>query len=96
MGTTMLELTYVAATSRLERLGPRERQVLQLVAHGQSGSAIARQLGLTPEEAEAVTRRVFDKLGLVPSAHLGRRVLAVLTLRQARDVARDVARAEAG
>ena len=79
----MLELTYVAATSRLDRLGIQERQVLQLIAHGQSDAAIGRQLGLSPLATEEICTQVFDKLGLVPSAYLSRRVLAVLTLRQA-------------
>lgn len=87
----MLELTYVAATSRLDRLGIKERQVLQLIAHGQSDAAIGRQLGLSPRATEEISSRVFDKLGLVPSAYLSRRVLAVLTLRQAPARARDAA-----
>ncbi|MEV5000644.1 hypothetical protein [Nocardioides sp. LML1-1-1.1] len=80
----MLELTYVAATSRLDRLGHQERRVLQLIAHGQSDAAIGRQLGLSLRATEETCRRVFDTLGLVPSPYLDRRVLAVLTLRQAR------------
>ncbi len=87
----MLELTYVAATSRLDRLGIQERQVLQLIAHGQSDAAIGRQLGLSPQATEEICTRVFDKLGLVPSAYVSRRVLAVLTLRQAPTRARDKA-----
>ncbi|NYI45218.1 DNA-binding NarL/FixJ family response regulator [Nocardioides aromaticivorans] len=79
----MLELTYVAATSRLDRLGIQERQVLQLIAHGQSDAAIGRQLGLSPLATEEISTRIFDKLGLEPSPYLSRRVLAVLTLRQA-------------
>ncbi|HWJ11715.1 MAG TPA: LuxR C-terminal-related transcriptional regulator [Nocardioides sp.] len=79
----MLELTYVAATSRLDRLGIQERQVLQLIAHGQSEAAIGRQLGLSPSATQEICTRVFDKLGLVPSPYVDRRVLAVLTLRQA-------------
>lgn len=87
----MLELTYVAATSRLDQLGIKERQVLQLIAHGQSDAAIGRQLGLSAGATEEICARIFDKLGLVPSAYLSRRVLAVLTLRQAPSRARDAA-----
>ena len=87
----MLELTYVAATSRLDRLGIQERQVLQLIAHGQSDAAIGRQLGLSPRATEEISTRIFEKLGLEPSPYLSRRVLAVLTLRQAPARARDAA-----
>lgn len=79
----MLELTYIAATSRLDRLGHQERRVLQLIAHGQSEAAIGRQVGLSPRATAETCRRIFDTLGLVPSPYLDRRVLAVLTLRQA-------------
>lgn len=87
----MLELTYIAATSRLDRLGIQERQVLQLIAHGQSETAIGRQLGLGPDATAELCTRVFDKLGLTPTAYVSRRVLAVLTLRQAPSRARDAA-----
>ncbi|GAA4082504.1 LuxR C-terminal-related transcriptional regulator [Nocardioides kongjuensis] len=78
----MLELTYLAATSRLDRLGIRERQVLRLIALGQSESAIAAQLGLSPETTAALCSGVFRTLGLRPTPYLSKRLLAVLTLRQ--------------
>ncbi|WP_182378829.1 LuxR C-terminal-related transcriptional regulator [Nocardioides sp. WS12] len=86
MTTTMMDLgaTYVAATSRLDRLSRRERQVLHQIAMGQSNAGIAAQLCLSRKTVEALCSHIFDKLELEPSQHLNRRVLAVLTLLQAR------------
>ncbi|TNM38589.1 hypothetical protein FHP29_15265 [Nocardioides albidus] len=78
----MLELTYAAAC-RLGALGRRERQVLRLIALGQSESSVAAHLGLSAETASSLCAEVFRALGLTPTAYLDRRLLAVLTLRQA-------------
>lgn len=77
-----LGATYVAATSRLDRLSRRERHVLHQIALGQSEAGIAAQLCLPHTTVEALCSQVFDKLDLQPSPHLDRRVLAVLTLLQ--------------
>lgn len=63
----------------LDRLTPREREVLTLMAEGRSNAAIAGRLFLS---ASAVTKHIasiFDKLGLAASGEDNRRVLAVLT-----------------
>ncbi|WP_257428516.1 LuxR C-terminal-related transcriptional regulator [Nocardioides carbamazepini] len=79
---TTIELTSVAA-DRLDRLSHRQRQVLELVALGQSEAAIAAQLVLRPETVATLCAEVFRTLGLTPSLHLDRRLLAILTLGQA-------------
>ncbi|MCX6399688.1 MAG: LuxR C-terminal-related transcriptional regulator [Propionibacteriales bacterium] len=79
-----LELSYIAATSRVDLLTHRERAVLQKIALGQSDAAISAQLGLPLGEVTSLVAGIFDKLGLVPTPYLSRRVLAALTLRQAR------------
>lgn len=55
--------------SPLERLSEREREVLQLVAEGNSSSAIADKLSLSPKTVESYRSRLMGKLGLsdVPS-----------------------------
>jgi DNA-binding NarL/FixJ family response regulator len=75
-----LEATYHAATTRLDRLTRREREVLDLIASGHSNSGIASQLYLSLKSVEGLCTQIFMKLDLEPSAHLNRRVLAVLTL----------------
>ena len=66
------------ANERVERLTPREREVLELVAQGRSNAAIASQLGLTEKTVERHIAGMFTKLDLPPAADQHRRVLAVL------------------
>ncbi|GAA1514466.1 response regulator transcription factor [Nocardioides humi] len=79
---TTIERTTFAA-DRLDRLTPREREVLQLIARGHSNSGVATQLCVSLKTVEALCSQIFLKLDLIPSQHLNRRVLAVLTLLQA-------------
>jgi DNA-binding NarL/FixJ family response regulator len=62
----------------LERLTPREREVLALMAEGRSNSAIAEQLVLTVGAVEKHVASILTKLRLPPSDSDHRRVLAVL------------------
>lgn len=50
--------------SRLDRLTPRERQVLDQVADGLTNKAIARQLDISPGTVKAHVERVIAKLGV--------------------------------
>lgn len=43
-------------------LTPRERQILELIAEGQSNKAIARRLGLGPETVKTHMKNIFNKL----------------------------------
>jgi DNA-binding NarL/FixJ family response regulator len=45
-------------------LTPREREVLQLVAAGESNKGIARLLGLSPHTVKRHVARMLDRLGL--------------------------------
>jgi DNA-binding NarL/FixJ family response regulator len=67
----------------LERLSPRERDVLSHMAEGLSNQGIADALFVTPAAVEKHVTGIFNKLelGHEPSAH--RRVLAVLKLLRA-------------
>jgi DNA-binding CsgD family transcriptional regulator len=72
------------AREGLERLTPREREVLELIARGMSNAAICEQLHLSVKTVEPVVSTIFTKLGLSPDAGSNRRVLAVLAFLQAR------------
>lgn len=62
----------------LDRLTPREREVLELMAAGNSNSGIAERLVITQRAVEKYVSSVFDKLGLPSTGSESRRVLAVL------------------
>ncbi|MDT9699861.1 response regulator transcription factor [Streptomyces sp. P17] len=73
-------LTRRAADDRrpLDRLTPREREVLELMAQGRSNAAIAGQLVVTERAISKHTSNIFAKLDLEVSDDDNRRVLAVL------------------
>ena len=48
----------------LDRLTPREREVLQLVAEGQTNRMIAQKLGLSPKTVDSHRTNLMRKLGL--------------------------------
>jgi DNA-binding NarL/FixJ family response regulator len=62
----------------LERLTPREREVLELMASGTSNQGIADRLVITVRAAEKYVSSIFDKLGIPSTRQESRRVLAVL------------------
>jgi len=63
----------------LERLTPREHEVLGQMAQGRSNGAIARDLVVTERAIEKHVTSIFSKLGLSAADDGHRRVLAVLT-----------------
>ena len=84
-GGTALDPEVVAqllARSRqrdpLERLSPRETEVLALMAEGRTNPAIARALVVSDKAVEKHVGNIFLKLDLPPAADDHRRVLAVL------------------
>ena len=62
----------------LDRLTPREREVLGQMAQGRSNGAIARDLVVTERAIEKHVTSIFAKLGLSAADDGHRRVLAVL------------------
>jgi len=88
-GGTALDPDVVAALfSRrrsdgpLERLTPREREVLGLMAEGRSNAGIAEALVLTVGAVEKHVQSILGKLDLPQSSTDHRRVLAVLAYLQ--------------
>jgi DNA-binding NarL/FixJ family response regulator len=63
----------------LERLTPREREVLALMAEGRSNAGIAQELVLTVGAVEKHVANILQKLRIPPSESDHRRVLAVVT-----------------
>jgi DNA-binding NarL/FixJ family response regulator len=73
----------VAANARrpasdLDRLTPRESEILGEMAQGKSNAAIAATLVLSERAVEKHANAIFAKLGLSEEPDLNRRVKAVL------------------
>jgi len=68
-----------ARATELDRLTPRERDVLGLMAEGMSNQGIAAELVISLGAVEKHITNVFSKLDLDHEEHGHRRVLAVLT-----------------
>jgi DNA-binding NarL/FixJ family response regulator len=66
------------ASSPLERLTPREREILGEMAQGKSNAAIAASLILSERAVEKHTNSIFSKLHLTEEPDVNRRVKAVL------------------
>lgn len=82
---TVIEAMLARADAQrpLDALTPREREVLRLVAEGRSNAAIGAALHLGESATTKHITRIFEKLGLPPSAEDNRRVLAVLAYLEA-------------
>ncbi|MBF8185757.1 response regulator transcription factor [Nonomuraea sp. K274] len=64
--------------NRLDRLSPRERDVLALMAEGLGNAAIAEKLFVSDGAVHKHIRNIFAKLDLAPTDRTDRRVAAVL------------------
>jgi DNA-binding NarL/FixJ family response regulator len=64
--------------SKVDRLTPRELEVLEELASGKSNSAIAESLYLSERAVEKHINSIFTKLDLLPERDTNRRVRAVL------------------
>jgi DNA-binding NarL/FixJ family response regulator len=67
-----------SAESPLERLTPREHDVLGEMAQGKNNAGIAAALVLTERAVEKHINSIFSKLGLSEEPDVHRRVKAVL------------------
>lgn len=84
-GRTVIDPRVVSALVNRKRaqdplgeLTAREREILSLLAEGQSNRAIAATLVLSPKTVDSHIHAVFMKLGLQATGDENRRVLAVL------------------
>ena len=68
----------------LDVLTPREREVVGLMAEGQSNTGIAQTLWITHGAVEKHIKHIFSKLGIPATLDTHRRVLAVITFLEAR------------
>jgi DNA-binding NarL/FixJ family response regulator len=77
-----LVVTELVGRSRaddpIDRLSPREREVLELMAEGRTNQAIGRRLFISPRAVEKHVTNIFTKLRLPAAPEDHRRVLAVL------------------
>lgn len=71
-------LTRSRPDAALERLSPRERDVLALMAEGLGNTAISERLFVTEGAVHKHIRNIFAKLDLPPDDRADRRVTAVL------------------
>jgi len=69
------KLTGEEASTEQDRLTPREREVLRLIALGHTSVEIAEKLGLSPRTIETHRARIHRKLGLATRAELVRYAL---------------------
>jgi len=68
-----------SAVALLDRLTPREREVLALMAEGEGNAGIAERLVVTEKAVAKHINSILMKLDLPASATVSRRVVAVLT-----------------
>jgi DNA-binding NarL/FixJ family response regulator len=71
-------LSRTRPDARLDRLSPRERDVLAVMAEGLGNTAIAERLHVTEGAVHKHIRNIFAKLDLSPDDRADRRVTAVL------------------
>jgi DNA-binding NarL/FixJ family response regulator len=62
----------------IDRLTPRETDILREIATGKSNAAVAESLGVSEHAVEKHTSSIFSKLGLEQDGETHRRVAAVL------------------
>lgn len=74
----LVEARSPSGSSPLERLSPREAEVLAEVARGRSNAAIAAWLGVSTRAVEKHVSSIFTKLDLLDDVNTHRRVKAAL------------------
>jgi DNA-binding NarL/FixJ family response regulator len=66
-----------------DRLTPREREVLSLIAKAETNTAISADLGITTRAVERHVNSIFRKLEIPADGRVNRRVRAALAYRDA-------------
>ena len=67
-----VEAAIADASERLNRLTPREREVLLLVTNGHLNKQVAHELGVSPRTIENHRQRLMEKVGARTLAQLVR------------------------
>jgi DNA-binding NarL/FixJ family response regulator len=75
---TLVSARAAKPSSPIERLTPREREVLEQMAQGRNNAGIAQALFLSAHAVEKHINSLFSKLGLSEEVDVHRRVKAVL------------------
>ncbi len=70
------KLTASNAADQLDKLTPRETEVMKLLVDGQSNKMIAHSLGLSPRTVEVHRARVMEKTKASSLSHLVRMAIA--------------------
>ena len=78
MDPEVVSQLLVRRADPLQRLTPREHDVLTLMAEGRSNAGIAAALVVSDSAVAKHVNSIFTKLGLSPADNNHRRVLAVL------------------
>ncbi|MDJ0392432.1 response regulator transcription factor [Rhodococcus sp. G-MC3] len=71
-------LSRTTRSNPLERLTPREHDILELMAQGLTNARISADLHISVSSTEKHINAIFEKLGLANSSGLSRRVVAVV------------------
>ncbi|MEU7799476.1 response regulator transcription factor [Micromonospora arborensis] len=71
-------ISATSHTDPLNRLTPRERDVLHHMAQGHTNAAIAERLHVSQSAVEKHVNTIFDKLDLTHATGYSRRILAIL------------------
>ncbi len=74
----LIEARLARKETKIDRLTPRETEVMGELATGKSNSAIAEDLFLSERAVEKHINSIFTKLDLLPERQSNRRVRAVL------------------
>lgn len=66
----LFQRQHIQPNSPMEKLSPREREILQLVVEGKTSAAIAETLFISPKTVETYRSRLMQKLGIKDMAGL--------------------------
>jgi len=78
MDPSLMDRLSLREGSPVDRLTPRQQQVLRLLAEGLSNAAIARRLGLEERSVESYINVIYQHLGLSGEPEINMRVKAAL------------------
>ena len=72
LGSAVIGMALTSKERTINRLSPREREVLQLIAEGKSSKEIARALHISLETVKTHRKRIMEKLEIHDASSLTR------------------------